>query len=200
VCVIGGAIPVRPDRAPHLHRTERRWLPPIAILALIVFVTAGARGVEAALADPPGPAVVVGRVRIDPRPGWTEEPGLRLDEGSVHRRVVTRGGAALIVTSIEGRRDDARSLATEYLEMVLRQRFVQLRVTGARPVTVADALPGVRFAYLGVTHDRATVEGVVTAATGPAGDGVIFDALSPEGTLAGVASDVGAMIDGARVG
>ena len=198
--MIGGAIPVRPDRAPHLHRTERRWIPPIAILALIAFITAGARGVEAALSEPPGPAVVVGRVRIDPRPGWTEEPSLRVDEGPVHRRVLTSGGAALIVTSVEGSRDDASSLATEYLETVLRERFVQLRVTGARPVTVADALPGVRFAYLGVTRDRATVEGVVTAVTGPAGDGVVFDALSPEGSLAGVASDVGAMIDGARVG
>lgn len=191
--------PTRPDLASARRGAAARWWPAAAVLGVVLVVTVGAQVVERALVGGAEPTVAIGGVlAMEPAPGWREEPRLRVDDGALHRRVVVRGAAALAIQVIEGVGGTPDALAARYADPELRARFVQLRVSRVEPVLVAG-VPGVRFGYLGVTRDRATVEGVVTAIVAASGTAVVFEAFAPEGGLAGVAGQLGAMIDGAAV-
>jgi hypothetical protein len=192
----------RPDEAPAQRRVERRWLPVLAVVATIAFVTGGARAVADANAGPPqSPASVPGIVVVQPQPGWREDPDARTDDGAFHEVLLVRGTADLLLVGIEGYGRSAPDLARDYVERVLRARFAQLSVGRvAGPVALRSGVPAVQFGYVGVTEGGVSVEGVVTAAVaGSRRDGVVFDGFAPEGDLAWAAGDIRTMVVGAEV-
>jgi hypothetical protein len=178
---------------------ERRWLPPIAVLCVILIMTVGARGIADALAEPPGgPVEVGGVVGVQPRAGWTVAS--REDRGAFHEALLVRGAAGLSVVGIEEAGETPEVLAESYVQQVLHDRFVQLRTAGDGASAAVRGLPAIRFGYVGITDQGVTLEGIVTAVSAPSGNGAVFDAFAPEGDLTSVAQDLDAMIVGAEIG
>jgi hypothetical protein len=193
----------RPDEAPSQRRAERRWLPVLGVVAVILLVSGGARTVADATAGPPQPPTgVPGTVIVQPRPGWSVDPGARVDDGSLHEVLLVRGTADLLLVGIDGYGGSASDLARDYVERVLGARFAQLSVGRvAGPVALHNGVPAVQFGYVGVTEGGVSVEGAVTIAiAGGSRDGVVFDGYAPEGDLAWAAGDIRAMVAGAEVG
>jgi hypothetical protein len=197
VAEAGTRIPVRSDERP-TPVGGRRWLPTLAVAAVILSLTVGARAAADALEGPQAPAVdVAGLVSVRPDPGW--HPVSRHDDEGAHDVLLGRGSARLLVVALEGFSDAPDALAEAYVDSVLQQRFVQVRLAPSPETTVVVGHEAVRFGYVGVTDDRVFVEGGVTAIVGSTGAGVVFDAFAPEGTLAASADDLHRMIDGAEV-
>jgi hypothetical protein len=174
---------------------EHRWVPVLAVVAVIALVAgggalAGATRDEAA----PAPQVVGGTVRIRPLPGWaaSEPPGAPLPEV-----VLTRASATLDVLAVPGSPGSPDDLADTYVERILRPRFEDLEIGQAAAGTLPSGHPAIRFGYVGVAGGVA-IEGILVAVRGDAA-GAIFDASAPKGDLAWVASDVNTMIDDAEV-
>jgi hypothetical protein len=192
-------IPDRPDEAAWLRRRERRWLPTVIVLAVIVLVTAGGYVVAALLATPAGPPIgFPGVVSVQPIAGWGPA-----GTGSVqgHPYVsLSRGNGTLIIMDW-GEADDADALAVDLVEDVLQPDLSQLSVSDElQPVTLADGSEGVRFRFVGVDPDSGgSVEGEVTVVVTATGRGVAFIGLAPEGQLAFVDGDLHTMIDHATV-
>jgi hypothetical protein len=146
-------------------------------------------------ADPvPGAAVTIGETtRITPVDGWSVTPhdnsfGVRLEKGIV---VVD-----LYQESI-GR--DATELATTYLDEVLRADSTQLTVSEVDVVTAAPG-PAARFTYQGFfTGAEVAIEGEVTAIF-VGGTGVVADAWSRQGDLAGLLGEVHEMLESIEFG
>jgi hypothetical protein len=176
-------------------RRERRWLPLLAVVAVIAFVYGGAKLAGAVQDEGAGPTRVVGgAVRIRPLPGWaaSEAPGAPLSE-----LVLTRGAVTLDVMEVPGA-GSADELAARYVQEVLRTRFEGLTLGQQDTGTLASGLPALRFGYIGVA-DGVSIEGVATVAVETT-TGAVFDAFAPKGDLAWAASDLDTMIDGAEVG
>lgn len=188
--------PPRPDQAG--RRKERRWLPVMAVLAVILFVVGGARGVGEAIEGPPGPPTGFdGILTIQPEPGWEEET--RNEEDGFHELLLRSGTAGLYVVALEDYADTSEGLAQEYLDIVLDDQFESLTIGDAERLSISDGLPGIRFGYLGVTSDGVSFEGVVTGVVSRSGNAVIFDGFAPEGDLAWAVDDIRKMIEGADV-
>jgi hypothetical protein len=188
-------VPVRPDESPAQRVRERRWVPTVIVVALIVVVAQGARTVAEVTAGATGPAVTVGSaVTVQPRPGWdlerisTEPPAARFHRGPVLLDVFVYPPTV----------DGPAALAANYVEASLRPGLARVTVGAAAATTLAGGVPAVRFGYVGITHDGVPLEGVVIAATGT-GASVVFDAYAPQGELATVADDLRAMFEGAVV-
>jgi hypothetical protein len=176
---------------------ERRWIPAIALVALIVGVVSGGHALSGALAETHAGAIAVGdSVEIDPLPGWElagrfEDPtGIRLTSGSASLDVATLpfGGADV-------------DLLREYVDGVLAAQAEQLRLSQqVGPVRLDSGLTGSRIAYVGVFGDVQTpVEGEITAVVSPTGTGVVFDAWAPSGQLRMALDDLHAMIERAAL-
>jgi hypothetical protein len=175
----------------------------LGVVATIAFVTGGARAVADATAGPlQPPASVPGIVVVQPRPGWSEDPEARVDDGSLHEVLLVRGTADLLLVGIDAYGGSASDLARDYVDRVLRARFAQLSVGEvAGPVALRSGVPALQFGYVGVTEGGVSVEGAVTAAVAGTGrDGIVFDGFAPEGDLAWAAGDIRAMVAGAEVG
>jgi hypothetical protein len=176
-------------------RRERRWLPVLAVVAVIAFVDGGAKLAGAAQDEAAGPTRVVGdAVRIRPLSGWaaSQPPGAPLPE-----LVLTRGAVTLDVVEVPGA-TSADELAARYVQEVLRPRFEGLTLGQQDAGTLASGLPALRFGYIGIA-DGVSIEGVATVAVVTT-TGAVFDAFAPKGDLAWAASDLDTMIDGAEVG
>lgn len=184
--------PPRPDEAPAHRREERRWLPAIAVVAVIVFVTGGSQVVGDAIAEPAEP-VRVGGVTVTPEPGW--EVDSRTEEPGVSSALLRHGSAGLLVLALDGPAS-AEELARDYADLALRERFAQLTI--GQP-SVAD-LGSVRFVYVGITHDGVAVEGVVSAVASGAGGGAIFDGFAPKGSLGAVVDDLTRIVESSEMG
>jgi hypothetical protein len=186
------AIPVPPP----IRRRERRWVPVIAVVAVIALVDGAARIVGAASAQPAGPARDVGgAVRIQPLAGWgaSEQHG-----GVTPELVLFRGGVTLDVIAVVGFSGTANEIASRYVQEVLDPRFDDLTIGQPDEGTLDSGLPVIRFGYVGVASGVPT-EGAVTAAVAPA-TAAVFDAFAPKGDLAWAAPDLETMIRGAEVG
>jgi hypothetical protein len=187
--------PVRPDLAPGIARPHRRWLPPLVVLGVILFVTLGGWVLAAALAKPAGPPVgFPGIATEQPLSGW-QDAGTSIVAGAPLQRL-TRGGAnldLLVVSPFEG---DETSLAQNYVTTVLHSRLTQLSVSDhLTSVTLDNGMRGMRFAYVGVSEQTGgSVEGEVTVVVTPAAHGVVFDAWAPEGLLSFAQGDTRTMI------
>jgi hypothetical protein len=190
-------LPPRPDAREEPR--ERRWLPALAVLAVIIAV-AGCAGwlADGSHPDPVRASGIDGIVRVTPSPGWGE--AARSDEGTTHQVVLRSGTAGLAIVGIEGFDADAGALALHYVEHVLRPGFLLLAVgrhTGV-PRRASES-SRVEFSYVGVTRAHVTVEGVVTATVATTGDGVVFDGFVPEGDLPSALGDISSMITEAEI-
>jgi hypothetical protein len=174
---------------------EGRWLPVLAVVAVIALVAGGGR-IAGAARDGAGaaPRVVGNAVRIQPLPGWTAAT----PPGSQQEVLLTRGPVTLDVVALPGSTGDPETLARSYVDRILRSRFDQLQIGQSSTGTLASGVPAIRFGYFGIA-DGVAIEGVTTVADGPSA-GAVFDASAPKGDLAWAASDVDTMIDGAEVG
>jgi len=173
------------------HR-ERRWLPVLAISAVLIAVVSGGHLAADALGRARGAAVIVGpSVEVTPLSGWelaerfADPPGVRL----------TKGGANLDVITLAFAGSDADLLA-EYVQQVLEPDAEQLQVSEQlEQVTLASGLIGSKITYVGLFGDvQAPIEGEVIAVVSPSGTGVLFDGWSPAGQLQFALDEVDAMI------
>ena len=180
---------------PPLH--ERRWIPAITLVALIVGVVSGGHVLSDALGQARSGAVVVGdSVEIAPVPGWElaerfEDPtGIRL----------TSGSASLDVAELPFSGTDV-DLLREYVDNVLAPQAEQLRLSEeVEPVRFENGLTGSRIAYVGQFGDVQTpVEGEITTVVSPLGTGVVFDGWAPTGQLQLSLDDLHAMIETAEI-
>lgn len=186
-------MPERPDEAPSQRRRESKWLPVLAVLAAIAFVTMGASGVGDAVARP---IDLDGVVRLDPAPGWVEVA--RRSDGAFHELGLQRGNAGLYVAAVQGHGGAVAALAEEYAQQGLHTEYSQVTI-GDAEVALLGGLEAVRLGYVGVTADGVSTEGIVVAVVGRSGTGVIFDGFAPTGELASAIRDLSAMIDGAEI-
>lgn len=186
--------PPRPDEALAQRREERRWLPALAVLGVIVFVTGGSQVVGSAIVGPAGPAFDVGGiVTVMPEPGWgVVSVSEELETTQVLWR---RGAAALLVVAIPRVDASAQDLARGYADDALSGRFAQLTIGDSD----AEGSERVSFGYVGVTDDGIAVEGVVVVVVEAAGDGVVFDGFAPKGSLGAAIEDLRRMVASAEV-
>ncbi|HEX6844229.1 MAG TPA: hypothetical protein VF235_03850 [Actinomycetota bacterium] len=184
-------IPDRPDEAPSQRRRERKWLPVLAVLATIAFVTGGAASVGDAVSRP---VRLAETVRFDPAPGWIEV-GRRVEEG-LHELLLQRGSAGLYVVVLPEEGGTAVELAESYASFGLRRQYARVTIGDAEAATLGDGVPAVRYGYVGVSTDGVATEGVVVTAVTPDGTGVVFDGFAPQGELAAAIDDLGAMLEG----
>jgi hypothetical protein len=194
------APPPRPDAAPGTLRRERRWLPTIAVTAVIAFVVLGGYIAAAALSTPAGPPETVnGIVTVQPLSDWVfagrlesrAGPGIRLTRGS--------GTLDVFAAPFAG---DAQDLAERYAVDVLEPEAERLSVSpNLEQVRLPNGATGVRFGYVGIFGQAGgtPIEGEVTAVVSPSGAGVVFDGWAPQGLLRFVLGDEHTMIDRARV-
>ena len=186
--------PPRPDVAPSLHHRERRWLPTLIVLGVIVVTVVGGFVVAAVLSEPAGPAVTVGgTVRVQPLSGWEPAAGATT-AGALPFARLTRGGGNLDVVVAPSFDQDADALVDHYVNDVLEVQLSGLSVSNdLHPVLLSGGQTGQRFNYAGVTDTGASIEGEATVVIDPSGDGVIFDGWAHEGLLTFVDGDLHTM-------
>jgi hypothetical protein len=198
--VASDGMPSRPDEAGWLRGREMRWVPAIAVFVVIATVTAGGYVVAGILTAPAGrPVGFPGLVSVQPLSGW-EPAGEVSAEGRPATRL-TRGSGTLAIVDWGPSPGDAESLATAVVDDLLVPTFSQLSVSDRlAAVTLADGTLGVRFTFVGVdTQAGGAIEGEVTTVVDPAGRGVAFVGLVPEGQLSFVDGDLHTMIHRAEV-
>lgn len=194
--------PVRPDASGSMRPpgTAGRWLPATAVLGVLIVTSLGGFAVSAALSEPAGqPVSIPGEVSVQPLSGWEAT-----DAGVISGRPVvrvTRGSGTLALVAWGPVVGDAASLAAEVVEVLLRDQLDRLSVSEELSSVVAGGLEGGRFTFVGIDRGTgAAVEGEITAVVTPAGRGVVFVGLAPEGSLAFVDDDLRAMISTASLG
>lgn len=190
---MGGAV-----ATPTADRRRDAWLPTIVVASVIVVLVFGGFVTAAALSEPAGPPVTVGRaVTVQPLTGWEALEGG--EAGGLPAARLTRGGGNLDVVVAPFYASGARSLANEYIDRVLRRQLSSLSVSdNFTTVALGGALLAERFTYVGVTDTGASVEGEVTVTVTQTGAGVVFDGWAPEGLLSFVDGDIHTMIERAR--
>ena len=189
-----GAEPA-PLPAPPLR--QRRWIPAIALAAVLAAVTSGGYLTSDALGEIRGGAVAVGTsVRVTPFPGW-ELAGRSTDPDRIR---LTSGSTSLDVAAFPFDGTDV-DLLGRYVDNILEPDAEQFRVSEAvEPVRLASGLTGSRIAYVGLFGDvQAPIEGEVTAVVSPTGQGVIFDGWAPAGQLQFEIDEIDAMIERAEI-
>lgn len=189
--------PSRPDEASSQRRPERRWLPVLAVIAVISLITGAGDLVAGGLAGPPGAAVDVGpAVRLHPAPGWETE--VRHEAGDLHAVLLARGTVVLAVVAAPAGGVEAGDLLAAYEADLLSEGFAALTV-GEPETATLGGLPAARAGYVGTTTGGAAIEGFLLAVVSEAGQGVVFDAAAPSGDLAAAVDDLVAMIQDAEV-
>ena len=189
-----GAEPA-PLPAPPLR--QRRWIPVIALAAVLAAVTSGGYLTSDALGEIRGGAVAVGTsVSVTPFPGW-ELAGRSTDPDRIR---LTSGSTSLDVAAFPFDGTDVDLLGW-YVDNILEPDAEQFRVSEAvEPVRLASGLTGSRIAYVGLFGDvQAPIEGEVTAVVSPTGQGVIFNGWAPAGQLQFEIDEIDAMIERAEI-
>jgi hypothetical protein len=193
------APPPRPDAAARTMRREHRWLPTLAVAAIIVAVVLGGY-VTADELSPPASQIrtVAGAVTVVPASGWSFVEDLGAPGGAGAR--FTRGAGTFDVFAGRAAGGDAAALARTYVVGSLEAGATgPLTVSpDLRAVQLGGGITGARLSYVGVFDQSGVpIEGEVTAAIAPSGAGVVFDGWAPQGQLQFVLDDVHAMEEGA---
>jgi hypothetical protein len=186
-----------PVQLPAPPLPQRRWVPVIALAAVLAAVTTGGYLTSDALGEVRGGAVAVGTsVRVTPIPGW-ELAGRSTDPDRIR---LTSGSTSLDVAALPFDGTDV-DLLGRYVDDVLKPDAEQFRVSEeVEPVRLASGLTGSRIAYVGLFGDvQAPIEGEVTATVSPSGEGVIFDGWAPAGQLQFEIDEIDAMIEHAEI-
>lgn len=176
---------------------QRRWLPPFAVVAVIVGVVSGGHVVSDALGPVRAGAVSIGAsISVTPLPGW-ELAGRFEDPEGVR---LTRGSTTLDVATIAFGGSDVELLGS-YVTEVLEPDAERFELSPeVETVTLASGLTGARIAYVGLFGDvRAPIEGEVTAVVSPSGTGVVFDGWAPAGQLEFGLDEIRTMVERAEV-
>jgi hypothetical protein len=183
------------------HGPGRRWLPAIAVLAVLTVTTLGGFVAAGALSEPAGrPVAIPGVVSVRPLTGWEPAP-----PGTVAGRPfvrLTRGSGTLAAVAWGPFAADATALAVEVRDQLLDDLLGQLTVSEVlTPVVFDQGLPGQRFTFVGIdVESGVAVEGEVTTTVSADGQGVAFVGLAHEGMLAFIAGDLHTMVAAARLG
>lgn len=189
-----GADPV-PLPAPPLR--PRRWIPVVALAAVLSAVVSGGYLTSDAIGQIRGGAVdVTASVRVTPFTGW-ELAGRSTDPDQVR---LTSGSTSLDVAAVPFDGTDVDLLGW-YVENILESDAEQFRVSEeVEPVRLASGLTGSRIAYVGLFGDvQAPIEGEVTTVVSPSGEGVIFDGWAPAGQLQFEIDEIDAMVEHAEI-
>ena len=185
-------VPMPAPPLPH-----RRWIPVVALAAVLAAVTSGGYLTSDALGEVQGGAVAVNAsVRVTPFPGW-ELAGRSSDPDRIR---LTSGSTSLDVAALPFDGSDV-DLLRQYVDNILEPDAEQFRVSEeVEPVRLASGLTGSRIAYVGLFGDvQAPIEGEVTAVVSPTGQGVIFDGWAPAGQLQFEIDEIDAMIERAEI-
>ncbi|MBI2237945.1 MAG: hypothetical protein HYU54_05385 [Actinobacteria bacterium] len=176
---------------------ERRWLPSLGVLAVILAVVFGGYVTAAALSTPAGPPVSVGGVvRVSPLSGWA--PAARFDNPPGIR--LTRGSGNLDLLAALPFSGTALDLSHEYVDRVLTPNAERLSVSRqVEEVRLRSGLTGIRVFYVGAFGRQTPIEGEVTAVVSPSGVGIVFDGWAPGGRLQYVVGDIRLMIESAEI-
>jgi hypothetical protein len=188
---------IEPIRLPEPPRRRRRWIPVVALAAVLAAVTTGGYLTADALGEIRGGAVAVGTsVRVTPFPGW-ELAGRSTDPDRIR---LTSGSTSLDVAALPFDGTDV-DLLGRYVDDVLEPDAEQFRVSEeVERVRLASGLTGSRIAYVGLFGDvQAPIEGEVTALVSPSGEGVIFDGWAPAGQLQFEIDEIDTMIEHAEI-
>jgi hypothetical protein len=188
-----------PPPPPLPSRRERRWVPVIAVAAVLFVVVVGGSITEDALAKSRQPPVgVAGLVSVRPLSGWEFAgranvkgiPDLRLTRGN--------GNLDVLVTTFPG---GDESLVRAYLHDIVAPQARQLQVSATfERVEIGHGRVASRARYIGLFGDRASpIEGDVTGLIVD-GHAILFDGWAPAGVYEYVRDDVHHMIDDARIG
>jgi hypothetical protein len=201
--VSGETLPLRPDTSSRLRSParDRRWLPAIAVLGVVLATTLGGFVVAAALSEPAGePVSIPGVVAVTPLSGWEPAEPSSIDGRPFVR--LTRGNGTLAALAWGPFAGDAAALAAAVRDDVLGSLLEQLTVSDRLTVVRFDqGLVGRRFTYVGIDRGSGSaVEGEVTTVISPEGQGVAFVGIAPEGLLAFIAGDLQTMVSDATVG
>jgi hypothetical protein len=202
-------VPTRPDTSAGTARPARRWLP-TGLVALVMSVTVlGGFVVAGTLPEPDVQTVALGGVvTIHPLPGWEvvhrEQISLPSSSGGIlsgEFAQLTRGNGALDLLALPAVGGGALELADLYAHEVLSLQLERLSVSDRiEQILLRNGLEAVRFGYIGSEpRSGSPVEGSVTVAISPAGNGVIFDGWAFQGQLELIVEELTAMIDGAEV-
>jgi hypothetical protein len=176
---------------------QHRWIPVIALAAVLAAVTSGGYLTSDALGEVRDGAVAVGTsVRVTPFPGW-ELAGRSTDPDRIR---LTSGSTSLDVAAFPFDGTDVDLLGW-YVDNILEPDAEQFRVAEAvETVRLASGLTGSRIAYVGTFGDvQAPIEGEVTAVVSPTGQGVIFNGWAPAGQLQFEIDEIDAMIERAEI-
>jgi hypothetical protein len=186
-----GAYPIPPPPP-----RERRWIPPIVLSLVILFVVFGgyfvAAGVGLEERSGTTPArVSVGGIRFAPEPGWVV---VRNVPGTTPGVQLTRGSGNLLVLVLPDESDPVGALEA-YVEGVLRPEAVELQLAEeVEEVPMPDGTIALRRFYVGTFADNpGPLEGDVTAFVLPGGPAVVFDGWAGEGSYREFAAEVHAM-------
>lgn len=192
VPVRAGAYPIPPPPPPR----ERRWIPPIVLFLVILFVAFGGYFVAAGVGLEEGsgttPASVpVGGIRFAPEPGWVL---VRDVSGTTPGVQLTRGSGNLLVLVLPDETDPAGALEA-YVEGVLRPEAMELQLAEeVEEVPMPDGIVALRRFYVGTFEDNpGPLEGDVTVFVLPGGPAVVFDGWAGEGSYREFAPEVHAM-------
>lgn len=175
----------------------KRWIPSLAVTAVILAVVVGGYVVAGAMSVPSGPPVEAGGVRIFPLSGWQSREG---KAAGLPAARLTRGNANLDVLSTQAT-SGAEVVLARYVRNVLEPASDRLSLSNSiEDVTLDSGTPGLRVSYVGSFGDRnVQVEGEVTAVVSPGGTAAIFDAWGPEGLFGYVRGDTREMVATAEV-
>jgi hypothetical protein len=202
-------VPTRLDASAGTGRPARRWLP-TGLVALVMSVTVlGGFVVAGTLPEPDVQTVALGDiVTIHPLPGWEVVHRGHVSLPSASGGILSgefaqlaRGNGALDLLALSEASGGVLDLADLYASEVLSHQLERLSVSGRiEQILLRNGLEAARFGYIGSEPQSGSpVEGSVTVAISPAGNGVIFDGWAFQGQLELILEELTAMIDGAEV-
>ncbi|HEX4941421.1 MAG TPA: hypothetical protein VFW51_02720, partial [Actinomycetota bacterium] len=186
-------VPTRPDAPPGTDRPSRRWVPTGLVAVVMAMTVLGGFVVARTLPVPNVRAVALGGVvTVHPLSGWEvahrEQVSLPSASGGIvsgEFAQLTRGNGALDLLALPDVGGGALALADLYAGEVLSHQLERLSVTDRiEQILLRNGLEAVRFGYIGSEPQSGSpVEGSVTVAVSPAGNGVIFDGWAFQGQL-----------------
>ncbi len=201
-----GPIPPTPPPPPPGPPREAKWLPTVASLVVLLFVSFGgflvvgepSAATQEITGDPeaPGQPIQLGPgVTISVPPGWSVEqpggqpPSLRLSNGI--------GQMYIAISPVTG--DPGQQLQA-YLDEVLRPQASQISTSPSQPIEIPSGNPAAFFAYVGTFEGvNAPLEGEVAAVVAPGGTALVVDGWAPEGQFVSIQEDVRSTVVSAEV-
>jgi hypothetical protein len=190
------AQPPAPPRGPRFDRA--RWLPTVAVAAVIAGVVLGGMGIDGVLAAPSaGTLDLGGSVTITGAPGWT----LTSDKESTTSLVVLKSADAVLIAQVvmEGYGGTPAEIMVE-AQADLRNQTAQISFGDVREGIVGGNRTSYASFQATVTSGDKSgiVDGeVVCMVVG--GNAVIVEVAAPQGRLDAAIDDVTAMLKSVRV-